>query len=275
MSGSTRFQRKLERRYDALFRDPVFRDFVNDSGYANVGCWDATTHDGEQACDRLVDRLLAWVPQRSGRVLDVACGQGGTTRRLTRCFAPRCVTAINISKSQLDAAARRAPGCAFAVMDAAHLGFADASFDCILCVEAAGHFETRAAFLQQAHRVLRPGGVLVFTDIVARWGFGRIPRANRLRSVAEYEALLRSHGFEAIALEDATSDTWRAFARRYAAFARRAGVMRLRDLARAPYLVYRYAIRDLAVRSYVLGHARRPPARAHPESPTAGRDARA
>jgi ubiquinone/menaquinone biosynthesis C-methylase UbiE len=246
----------LVRRYDDFFRDPLFAAFVGHSGYANYGLWDDGARTGEEACDRLVDRLLGWVPATSGRVLDVACGQGGTTRRLLRSFPAERVAAINISKRQLDAAAGRTPGCALLVMDAARLGFADGSFDCILCVEAAFHFETRANFLAEAYRVLRPHGTLVFADIVARFGAGRVPRANLLRSIREYEELLRGVGFAGVEITDATRATWKAFTARYAAFAR-GRVAPLAALWRAPFLLWRYAVTDLAIRSYVLGCARK------------------
>jgi ubiquinone/menaquinone biosynthesis C-methylase UbiE len=45
-------------------------------------------------------------------------------------------------------------------MDAARLAFADAQFDAVICVEAAFHFDTRAAFLREALRVLKPAGAL-------------------------------------------------------------------------------------------------------------------
>ncbi len=47
---------------------------------------------------------------------------------------------------------------------AAGLPFDDATFDALICVDAINHLPDRVAVLREWHRVLRPGGALVFTD---------------------------------------------------------------------------------------------------------------
>jgi ubiquinone/menaquinone biosynthesis C-methylase UbiE len=252
-------QQKLVRLYENLFADPCFSAFFNDSGYANYGLWDAATHDGEQACDNLLERLLSFLPRAGGTVLDVGCGQGGTTRRLARQFGAEAVTAINVCDKQLATAQQRAPGCRFLRMDAVDLQFDDASFDVVVCVEAAFHFETRQEFLRQAHRVLMPGGCLLLADIVARVGAGRIPRANLVRSVGEYEAVMRDAGFSNLVIEDVRERSWKTFRRKYLSFvARGASSGRSwRVLPRLPWAAWRFLVTDFAIRNYLLVCARR------------------
>ena len=66
----------------------------------------------------------------------------------------------DISAKQLEAAHENAPGCAFHLMDATDLKFPDGSFENMICVEAAFHFDTRGQFFREAVRVLQPGGRL-------------------------------------------------------------------------------------------------------------------
>jgi SAM-dependent methyltransferase len=48
--------------------------------------------------------------------------------------------------------------------DVARTGYPDASFDLVICNEAISHFGDVDAFVAEAHRVLRPGGMLVIAD---------------------------------------------------------------------------------------------------------------
>ncbi|HXH27551.1 MAG TPA: methyltransferase domain-containing protein, partial [Candidatus Polarisedimenticolia bacterium] len=123
------------------------------------------------------------------------------------------VTGINISAKQARSARDLAEGCGVAVMDAARLGFADRTFDALLCVEAAFHFDTRERFLEEARRVLRPGGRLALSDVLmTRDAETRRPsfsEANHLDDARAYEALLGRCGFDEVRVIDATEECWR------------------------------------------------------------------
>src|SRR5262249_31739440 len=134
--------------YNELFTDQVLKSFYEGSGFANLGYWGAETPDAATASNSLVDEVLALIPGVGSRVLDVACGEGGTTHRLTGSTSPPAVTAIGISHGQLTVAKQRAPASSFLCMDAANLGFADSSFDTVLCIEAAFHFRSREGFFK-------------------------------------------------------------------------------------------------------------------------------
>src|SRR5262249_37617744 len=153
--------RQLVRRYEALAGDRAFQTFLGHSGHANYGYWRADTRRGQDACDNLVDLLLAGHDGPVRCVLDVGCGRGGAARRLTGRFGAGRVAAIDLSLPQLRAAQTRAPGARALLMDAAHLALRDECADVVLCIEAAFHFRTRADFVHQAFRVLRPGGRLL------------------------------------------------------------------------------------------------------------------
>lgn len=199
--------------YGELFRDPLFRDFFGGSGFANLGYWDRDTSGGAEAGARLVARVLGLAPGPRGRLLDVACGEGATTRELAG-EADR-VVAVNLSLPQLRATRRRAPAAGAAAMDAVELAFADGSFDTVTCFEAAFHFATREHFLVEARRVLVPGGTLLLSDLLMAPGTPLAPRENRLADADAYGSLLTAVGFEEVLVHDERERIWGGFRRAF------------------------------------------------------------
>lgn len=195
--------------------------YYGDSGYFNFGYWSRGATSQSQASEALVDRLLDDLPA-CGRILDVACGVGASTRALAGRYGAEQVVGINISDVQLAEARKRASACEFLQMDAARLTFPDNSFDAVICVEAAFHFDTRQAFLREAFRVLKPGGSLALSDILFRrtplTGLFHVPAANLLEDIEAYRSLLSAIGYEAIAIEDATDACLKPFCRGLAAW---------------------------------------------------------
>jgi SAM-dependent methyltransferase len=201
------FTKRLNNVYEQAL-DFDFFGLDDRSGFWNFGYWLESTENHRQACENLMERLLAFIPNKKGMILDVACGKGATTRYLLKYYKPENVTGINISAKQLQHCQKNAPGCTFLLMDATHLKFADNSFDTIICVEAAVHFDTREKFLQEAQRVLKPGGRLVLSDaLLAAWAPMQ-PVANYLRSPGEYQRLCLRTGFAEALIFDATEECW-------------------------------------------------------------------
>jgi MPBQ/MSBQ methyltransferase len=181
-------------------------------GYCNFGYWTESTAGGEQG-DHLVDRLLEFLPDRRKRaILDVACGQGGTTRRLARHFPQAEITGINLFPDQIEYAKKLAPGCTFLQMNATELRFPQDAFDLILCVEAAFHFRSRADFLNESWRVLEPGSHLLMSDILVNRPGADIPSANVV-SLAEYRDRLAAAGFVDTTIVSCRDQTWSQFRR--------------------------------------------------------------
>jgi cyclopropane fatty-acyl-phospholipid synthase-like methyltransferase len=200
-------------RYDALLKAPRMRALYGDSGYFNIGYWEAGTTDLVAACDRLVDELASIVPDDARFILDIGCGIGGGTRRLTDRFPDALVLGANISHWQLAQARQR--GVAVAVMDAVHLPIASGSVDAVIAAESAQCFDTRADFFAEAYRVLRPGGTLSVADMLFRdtgpSGSWMIPAANHIDTLDQYGALITAAGFELGSVRDTVGSCWKPY----------------------------------------------------------------
>jgi len=194
--------------YDSLMYWGPLEEYYCGSDFVNYGYWQEGTPDARAASENLMEQLLAWLPEKEGTILDVACGKGASTRYLLGYYPATAVTGINVSEKQLETCRRLAPGCRFMLMDAVALDFPDNFFDNIICVEAAFHFNTREQFFREALRVLKPGGRLVLSDILLtqeaeeRRRFRAVD--NFLSGPTAYEALMKRTGFQGIKVVDAT-----------------------------------------------------------------------
>lgn len=214
-------QRAMIDGYDTAMRGPVIEAYYGSSDFYNFGLWTSDDQTQSQASENLIARLLDFIPDecRTGRILDVACGMGASTRHLLRHYDPDQIVAINVSERQLERARHNAPDCTFLAMDATQLGFPDETFDNIICVEAAFHFDTRSAFLREALRVLKPGGRLVHSDILmstlphATMLRTHIPHANAMTDPRELEREILAAGFASTEVIDATDVCWKPFLR--------------------------------------------------------------
>ena len=99
-------------------------------------------------------------------VLEVGCGRGGGTAFVHERFHPRTMTGLDLAHRAI-AYCRRTyprPGLTFLAGDAENLPFPDQLFDVVLNVESSFCYSDMPRFLAGVHRVLRPGGFLLFAD---------------------------------------------------------------------------------------------------------------
>jgi len=213
-TSQSELEETINARYDRTMFEAIAVDFYRGSDYINYGYWDSGIDNGKDAGDRLMEKLLESIPEKRGRILDVACGKGETSRYLSRYYEPANITGINISDKQLEHCRSNVPEATFLKMDAVTMDFADASFDAVICVEAAFHFNTRQRFLQEALRVLRPSGQLILSDILRTRNVidyhKRTLADNHLDGSEQYQELLEGIGFEAVSIRDATKQCWQS-----------------------------------------------------------------
>jgi ubiquinone/menaquinone biosynthesis C-methylase UbiE len=210
------------KEYDGRFRHEAHEALYEHSGYSNLGYWDDQTANPVQACDNLVDKLVQMLPDTKGTILDVACGAGGTTKRLARHFEPSKITAINISKYQIERARKTAPGSTCLEMSATELSFPRESFNHVICVEAAFNFRSRSRFFAEAYRVLKPGGGLCLADILVETPPGmtrittndlrhhEVPLVNRVNAET-YRDIMGVVGFRNIEMTSVLNRTWHPY----------------------------------------------------------------
>ncbi|NGP45229.1 class I SAM-dependent methyltransferase [Bacillaceae bacterium SIJ1] len=117
---------------------------------------------------------LEWVKERlalqgtTETVLDIATGGGHTARAVSELAAT--VIASDVTKDMLAAARKHLsdrPNIHYVLANAQHLPFLDETFDAVTCRIAAHHFPNAQRFVEEAVRVLKPGGIFILIDNVA------------------------------------------------------------------------------------------------------------
>jgi MPBQ/MSBQ methyltransferase len=100
----------VNRYYGERMGQDLLREYFGFTDFLNFGYWLEGTPNQKEACENLMERLLAFIPEKKGSVLDVACGLGATTRYVLRYYGPSDVVGINIAEAQLRTSRVNAPG---------------------------------------------------------------------------------------------------------------------------------------------------------------------
>lgn len=166
-------------------------------------------------------RWAEWLDLDEGsHALEVASGSGGPAIFLAGLCGCR-VTGIDVNPHGVAAATERASEhglagrVAFQQADADEpLPFPDGAFDAVLCIDSANHFPHRLQVLREWHRVLRPGGRLLFTDPVVVTGLVSNEELAARSSIGYFlfappevnERLIEEAGFDLDRREDVTDN---------------------------------------------------------------------
>ena len=142
---------------------------------ANAGSrWDLSNQGNRSMLDerrRLAIRLLTeggWVPLGERRVLEVGSGGGGELAWLIELGAsPSRLVGVDLLPDRVAAAQRAYPQIEFHAGNAEHLTFPDQSFDLVMAFTVFSSIldpGMSSHVADEIHRVLRPGGGLLWYD---------------------------------------------------------------------------------------------------------------
>jgi len=107
-----------------------------------------------------------------GKVLEIGCGDGFNLLCLASAVEPkgqyvgvdvsqaRIATAINRKNEEYDLGHKR---LSFLMMDGSYLGFTNASFDIVICMEVLEHLPRPDLCVSEMFRILKPGGAAIIT----------------------------------------------------------------------------------------------------------------
>ena len=151
-------------------------------------------------------RLVGPAPPAAPVVLDVGCGWGRSFRLLADAFAPSRLVGCDIAPEMLALAAAEAAREGLAVelhqADSARLPLPDASVDLLFCHQTFHHLVDQQGAIREFHRVLKPGGLLLFAESTRAYIHSWVIRLlfrhpmEVQKSAPEYLALVAQAGFE-------------------------------------------------------------------------------
>jgi fatty-acid O-methyltransferase len=159
--------------YSAGRRDFLPREvmaFLNLGYLADPGELGAedTADIGDRVSERLYDQVVGDTDLAGRRVVEVGCGPGGGSAHLTRAHRPASFIGVDINKDMI-AWCREHHDVAnlqFQQGDAQDLPIASDSVDVVINVESSHCYPSRSRFFEEVMRVLRPGGLFLFADLI-------------------------------------------------------------------------------------------------------------
>ncbi|MGN5162758.1 malonyl-ACP O-methyltransferase BioC [Aeromonas dhakensis] len=196
----------LHERFQAVDKAQLARRFG-----AAARHYDAHARFQQEVGQALLVRMSAAGMHEGGCGLDLGCGTGFFLPAL----AGRCseLTGLDLAPGMLAQAALRGSGARLLCGDAEQLPFADETFDWVFSSLALQWCERPAQAFAELHRVLKPGGRLLFSTLLAEslWQLREAWRTvdecdhvNRFLSLPQLQHAIAAGGFVAPALESLT-----------------------------------------------------------------------
>ena len=185
----------------------------------HIGRYDTGAETVAEASAAMTRHLLELAGIAAGqRVLDIACGYGGTLRRLARMGCRPAgidISAVCVAEARRrNAEAGLSDRIAVSEGNFHEIGGPNAAWDAVICQESLIHSTDRPRVFAEVFRVLRPGGVFALSDILTAAGadaamvdaaFARLG-ARAGATPADYRAMAEAAGFAIAAAEERPRD---------------------------------------------------------------------
>jgi ubiquinone/menaquinone biosynthesis C-methylase UbiE len=157
---------------------------------------------------KLMAAQLAPKIPAGGRVLEVAPGPGYFCIELAQ-LGDYKITGLDISKSFVEISQKNAAAAGIAAVfrqgDAAHMPFEAGTFDFIFCQAAFKNFSQPVGAIAEMHRVLRPSGLAVISDLRSDADRDGIEREIKGMGLDPINEFLTRWTFQAMLLKSAYS----------------------------------------------------------------------
>lgn len=126
-----------------------------------------------------------------GDVLEIGCGEGRGIDLMSR--HARSFTAVDKIKPAIDKLQKKHPSARLLSMNIPPLsGLADNAFDVVISFQVIEHIKDDSLFIQEIHRVLKPGGTALLTTPNRKLSLTRNPWHIREYTAPELEQLARN-----------------------------------------------------------------------------------
>ncbi len=116
---------------------------------------------------QLYDYLLKKVNINQKRVVEIGCGVGGGCYYAQKYYQPQKVVGIDLIGVNIEIAAQRYQHLPIQFMqgDACDLVYPYSSADVVINLESSHGYRNFERFVQEVHRILTPGGYMLFADL--------------------------------------------------------------------------------------------------------------